>query len=86
MKFLNYMPLKFPDYIISYIGSIKVRKKGMGEQPSDAHLQTDETEKLTYLSHKLAFKLEMEKFPLWSNGKESAFQCRGRRFNPWSGN
>ena len=24
--------------------------------------------------------------PWWSSGKESAFQCRGRGFNPWSGN
>ena len=22
----------------------------------------------------------------WSSGKESAFQCRGRRFDPWLGN
>ena len=24
--------------------------------------------------------------PWWSSGKESAFQCRGCGFNPWSGN
>ena len=24
--------------------------------------------------------------PLWSSSKESAFQCRGHGFNPWSGN
>ena len=24
--------------------------------------------------------------PWWSSGKESALQCRGRRFDPWSGN
>ncbi|XP_059941008.1 uncharacterized protein LOC132480641 isoform X2 [Mesoplodon densirostris] len=25
-------------------------------------------------------------FPSWSSGKESTFQCRGRGFDPWSGN
>ena len=24
-------------------------------------------------------------FPLWSRGLESAFQCRGHRFDPWLG-
>ena len=24
--------------------------------------------------------------PWWSSAKESAFQCRGRGFDPWSGN
>ena len=24
--------------------------------------------------------------PWWSSGKESVFQCRGRGFDPWSGN
>ena len=24
--------------------------------------------------------------PWWSSGKESAFQCSGRGFDPWSGN
>ena len=24
--------------------------------------------------------------PWWSSGKESAFQCKGRRFDPWLGN
>ena len=31
-------------------------------------------------------KLSNRGLPWWSNGKESAFQCRGCGFDPWSGN
>ena len=34
----------------------------------------------------LSFKNEGEGLPLWSSGKESAFQRRGRGLDPWSGN
>ena len=32
------------------------------------------------------FKLLNSGLPWWSSGKESAFQRRGHRFDPWSGN
>ena len=33
-----------------------------------------------------SYKIVKSGLPWWSSGKESALQCRGRRFNPWSGN
>ena len=32
------------------------------------------------------FKMDNQGLPWWSSGKESAFQCRGRGFDPWLGN
>ena len=31
------------------------------------------------------WEIKLLGLPWWSSGKESALQCRGRRFNPWSG-
>ena len=30
-------------------------------------------------------KCDILGLPWWSSGKESAFQCRGHGFDPWSG-
>ena len=35
---------------------------------------------------KSRFKAGVAGLPWWSSGKESAFQCRGCGFDPWSGN
>ena len=37
--------------------------------------------------HTMEFTLKRkEGLPWWSSGKESVLQCRGHRFDPWSGN
>ena len=38
---------------------------------------------IIWITRKLS-KNTCEEFPWWSSGYESAFQCRGHRFGPWS--
>ena len=54
-----------------------------------AHLQihtvTDPDFFFNFFS-KISFVKNFSGLPWWSSGKESALQCRGRGFDPWSGN
>lgn len=57
------MPLKIPDYTVSYIrGTDVIKERGWRGLSFDPHLQTDEIEKLIYFPNQLAFKLEIHRW------------------------
>ena len=60
-RWIHYPQSHHGSPLFPVVEALTLENNGMEEQSSDPHLQIDETEKLTYFSNQLAFKVEMER-------------------------
>ena len=61
LQWIHYPQSHHGSPLFPAVEALILENNGMEEQSSDPHLQIDETEKLTYFSNQLAFKVEMER-------------------------